>query len=69
MWRKEVPVAKIPAGQAITMPDYKKNWYCDDIENCLVRFRLKDKNGTTLSEDHVWPKGLGYLKASDQPNL
>lgn len=53
------------------MPDYKKSWYCDQdqIQNCFIRFSLKDADGKVLAQDHVWPMGLGAMKADWQPNL
>lgn len=48
-WQQVTPVEKVPAGQAVRMPDYKKSWYCDNIQNCFIRFTLKDADGKVVA--------------------
>ena len=69
MYDKVIKIPELAPQHASVMKPYKKSWYCEDIHNCFLRFTLRDHEGKMLSQEHVYPKGLGAMKKTEQPAL
>ena len=66
-FEQRVKVDHIPAMTAIALKPFQPSHYCDD--SCFVRIKVEDSAGKVIAQDHVYPHGLGGIKAKYKPDL